>query len=111
MKRSLIEVPPIHVYMKTGARPVAQKQRPIPIHMMDLLKDKIDEFLKAGVLEGPLGSEHARGWVHNVVLTKKKWDEKAIRLNLDTKTMEKAVEVTQAVIDFQLWISTMLFIS
>ena len=60
--------------MKAGAKPVAQKQRPIPVHMMDPLKEKIDEFLKAGVLEGPIGSEHTRGWVHNVVLTKKKWD-------------------------------------
>ena len=29
------------------------------------------------MIEGPLGSEQARGWVHNIVLTKKKWDDKA----------------------------------
>ena len=89
-----IKLPPIEIYMKEGARPVAQKQRPIPIHMMEPLKEKLDEFVREGVLEGPLESEHARGWVHNVVLTKKKWDERAIRLNLDTRAMEKYADVT-----------------
>ena len=89
-----IKLDPIEIYMKEGARPVAQKQRPIPIHMMEPLKEKLDEFVREGVLEGPLESEHARGWVHNVVLTKKKWDEKAIRLNVDTRAMEKYVDVT-----------------
>ena len=56
-----IQVPPIQLYMKAEAKPVAQKQRPIPVHMMGLLKENIDEFLKAGVLEGPLGFKHARG--------------------------------------------------
>ena len=54
----------------------------------------MDEFVKEGILEGPLESEHGRGWVHNVVLTKKKWNEKAIRLNIDTTAMEKYVDVT-----------------
>ena len=50
--------------------------------------------MREGVLEGPLESLHARGWVHNVVLTKKKWNKTAIRLKLDTRTMEKYVDVT-----------------
>ena len=29
-----------------------------------------------------------------MVLTKKKWNEKAIRLNIDTRTMEKYMDVT-----------------
>ena len=29
-----INLPPIEIFMKEGARPVAQKQRPIPIHLM-----------------------------------------------------------------------------
>ena len=44
-----IQVPPKHVYMKAGAKPVTQKQRPIPVHMIGPLKENIDEFLKAGV--------------------------------------------------------------
>ena len=61
---------------------------------MEPLREKLEVFLKEGVLEGPLESEHARGWVHNVVLTKKKWSEKAIRLNIDTRAMEMYVDVT-----------------
>ena len=89
-----IKLPPIEIFMKEGARPVAQKQRPIPIHLMEPLREKLEMFVREGVLEGPLESEHARGWVHNVVLTKKKWNEKAIRLNIDTRAMEKYVDVT-----------------
>ena len=87
------KIPPIQIYMKEGAQPVAQKQRPVPVHMMKPLRKKLDEFLEEGVIEGPLESEQARGWVHNIVLTKKKWDDKAIRLNIDTRAMEKFADV------------------
>ena len=49
-------------------------------------------YIKEGVIEGTLGADKTPGWVHNVVLTGKKWDSKAIRLNLDTRMMKK-VEV------------------
>ena len=75
-----IKLPPIEIYMKKGPRPKAQKQRTIPIHLMEPLREKLEEFLKAGIIEGPLKSEHAKGWVHNVVLTEKEYD-KTIRLN------------------------------
>jgi hypothetical protein len=39
----VIKLPPIEIYMKEGARPVAQKQRPVPIHLMEPLKEKLDE--------------------------------------------------------------------
>ena len=89
----VVKIPPIQIYMKEGAQPVAQRQRPVPVHLMKPLREKLDEFLKEGVIEGPLGSEQARGWVHNIVLTKKKWDDKAVRLNIDTRAMEKYAEV------------------
>ena len=89
-----IKLHPIEIYMNEGARLIAQKQRTICIHLMEPLREKLDEFLKAGIIEGPLESEHARGWVHNVVLTKKKYDKKAIRLTIDTRPMEKSVDVT-----------------
>ena len=55
------KIPPIQIYLKEGAQPVAQKQRPVPVHMMKPLRKKLDEFLEAGVIEGPLESEQARG--------------------------------------------------
>ena len=88
----LAKVPPIHIHMEKDARPVTQKQRPVPVHMLEPLQKKLDEFVDAGVIEGPLGAEHATGWVHNVVLCGKKWDPTAIRLNLDTRFMNKHVK-------------------
>ena len=87
------KIPPIQIYLKEGAQPVAQKQRPVPVHMMQPLRKKLDEFLEAGVIEGPLESEQARGWVHNIVLIKKRRDDKEKRLNINTRAMEKFADV------------------
>jgi hypothetical protein len=88
----LAKVPPIHIHMEKDVKPVTQKQRPVPVHMMDPLQKQLAEFVKAGVIEGPLGAEHATGWIHNVVLSRKKWDPNAIRLNLDTRQMNAGVK-------------------
>merc|ERR1712082_310678 len=34
------------------------------------------------------------GWIHNVVITAKKWSEDKIRMNLDTRPMAKAVKAS-----------------
>ena len=81
----LAKAPPIHIHVKEGVRPVTQKLRPVPVSMMEPLREKLDLYVKEGVIEGPLGADEATGWVHNVVLTGKKWDPKAIRMNLDTR--------------------------
>ena len=47
-----IKLPLIEIYMMEGAKPVAQKQRPISIHMMEPLKEKLEEFVQEEVLEG-----------------------------------------------------------
>ena len=86
------KVPPIHIHMKEGAIPVAQKQRTVPIQKLKPLKKKLDQFVEEGIIEGPLGADEATGWVHNVVLSGKKWSPDEIRLNLDTRLMKKWVE-------------------
>ena len=83
------KVSPIHIRLKEGAVPVTQKQRPVPVHFLEPMKELLDTFVKEGVVEGPLGASHATGWVHNVVMCGKKWDPKAVRLNLDTRTIKK----------------------
>ena len=55
-------------------------------------------YIKEGVIEGTLGADKTTGWVHNVVLTGKKWDSKAIRLNLDTRMMKKVEVLAQYII-------------
>ena len=65
---------------------------------MEPLKKHLAELLAEDVIEGPLGSEHATGWVSNVVITAKKYDpdggkeaRSKIRMNLDTRLMEDVV--------------------
>ena len=81
------KIEPIHIYTKKGRTPVAQKQRPIARHYLEPLRKHLDELLAADVIEGPLGSEHANGWVSNIVITAKGWDKSRIRMNLDTRLM------------------------
>ena len=88
---------PIHIHAKAGVQPVAQKQRPVAQHFMEPLRRHLDELLDADVIEGPLGSEHATGWVSNIVITAKKYtpDNKLsdIRMTLDTRSMQGAVKM------------------
>ena len=87
------KIDPIKIYVKPGVKPVAQRQRTIPLHYLKPLKEHIELLLKEEVIEGPLGSEEAsQGWVHNVVITLKGWDDTKIRMNLDTRPMAEAVQ-------------------
>ena len=43
---------------------------------VDKFNAHIKELEAEGVVSGPLGSEHARGWVSNPVIVSKKWDPK-----------------------------------
>ena len=47
----------------------------------------LNELLKGDVIERPLPSEDATGWVSNMVIENKKWDTSKIRLTLDTWMM------------------------
>ena len=59
---------------------------------MEPLKQQLDQFVAEGVIVGPLGAEHATGWVHNVVICAKRWDKKIIRVNLDTRPMKDYIK-------------------
>ena len=92
-------IAPIHIYTKKGRKPVAQKQRTVAHHYLEPLRKHLDELLTGDVIEGPLGSEHASGWVSNVVITGKKYDAGAseeerskIRVNLDMRLMADVIQ-------------------
>ena len=53
------KIDPIKIQVKPGVKPVAQRQRPVPIHYMKPLKEHVQMLLKEGVIEGPLGTEEA----------------------------------------------------
>ena len=55
------------------------------------MEKKITDLLKHDLIEGPLPASEAKGWLHNVVITDKKWSKDEIRLNIDTKRMNKWV--------------------
>jgi hypothetical protein len=88
------DIEPIHISTKKGREPVAQKQRPVAKHYLEPLKKHLQELLDGDVIEGPLGSEHATGWVSNVVIMGKSWDKDRIRMNLDTRLMVDSVKQT-----------------
>ena len=85
---------PIHIFLKEGVVPVQQKQRPVAFHYKDRLKEHINELSKAGVIEGPLESKDATGWVCNPVITHKKWSDTKIRMNLELRSMKNVVRTT-----------------
>ena len=86
-------VPDIHIEMDDSVPPVQQKQRQIPYQYKQKLKDHLGELIKEGVVT-PLECTNGTGWIHNVVITAKKWSEDKIRMNLDTRPMKKAVKAS-----------------
>merc|ERR1711888_82853 len=64
------------------------------LHFIPRLKKHLEELAAAGVVSGPLKSEDTTGWVSNPVITANKWNEQAIRVNLDLRNMERAVKPT-----------------
>ena len=88
------KVDPVHIEVDESVKPIQQKDRPIAIHLKDKFKKHIEELKGVGVVEGPLKSEEATGWISNVVITAKKWDTDKIRVNLDTRHMGDAIKQT-----------------
>ena len=85
------KVDPVHIEINKKIKPVQQKRRPIAIHYLEKFKEHIEELRNAGVISGPLKSESATGWIHNVVISQKSWTDKKIRVNLDTRPMKDAI--------------------
>ena len=54
---------------------------------MEPLKRHLEELVEGDVIEGPLGSEFAAGWVSNMVIESKKWDPLKIKIMLNTRMM------------------------
>ena len=88
-----INTEPVHIEVDDSIEPVQQKRRPIPLQYIERFEKLLDQLKENGVVSGPLGSEWARGWIHNPVITDKR-DGKDIRLTLDTRTMADAVKTS-----------------
>ena len=90
----MAKVEPVHIEVDERIKPVQQKKQPIALHYVDKFKAHLEELKKAHMVSGPLKSESARGWIHNVVITQKSWTDKKIRVNLDTRPMKDAVKTS-----------------
>ena len=47
------------------------------------------------LIEGPLPARECKGWLSNMVVTKKKWDSEEVRINIDTKRMNSSLVPTK----------------
>ena len=104
----------IHIFLKDNNRTlVQQKLKPVLLHLMEPIRMHLNKLLKGDVIERPLPSEDATGWVSNMVIESKKWDPSKIRLTLDTLMMDDFILQTHFPIQtseqFESWISIMHF--
>ena len=65
------KVPPIHIQLKEDARPITQPKRRIPIQLRDATLKKLKELKDNDLIEGPLPPHECKGWLTNMVVTKK----------------------------------------
>ena len=89
------KVEPIHIEIDPSVRPVQQKQRRIALKYKERFRKHLEELKAEGVIEGPLKSKFATGWISNPVITSKSYTDKKIRVNLDTRPMADAVKTTK----------------
>ena len=57
------KVEPVHIDVDPAVKPMQQKRRPMAFHYVEKFKAHLEELKAAGVVSGPLGSEHAKGWI------------------------------------------------
>ena len=89
------KVEPIHIQMKPDARPIQQGKRPIPMQFKESVAKKLADMNANGLVEGPLKPQECTGWIHNMVITKKTWGTNEVRINIDTKLMNKELVQTK----------------
>ena len=93
MGRARVE--PIHIQMKEGAVPIAQGKRPIPIQFRQAVCKKLAYMKENGLIESPLPATECKGWIHNMVITRKSWSSEEVQINIDTKRMNKSLVHTK----------------
>ena len=82
---------PIHIEIDDQAVPVAQGRRQIPHQLREAAEEKLRYMLDNDLIKGPLPHEECKGWIHNIVDRKKSWDSKEVRINVDTRRMNRHI--------------------
>ena len=89
------KVDPIHINMRNEMTPIAQGKRPIPEQFKEAVNEKLLYMKDNGLIEGPLPPGECTGWIHNMVITKKSWSTSEVRINIDTKLMNRDIVQTK----------------
>ena len=81
----------VNLLVNSNVKSVAEPPRRIPYHLKDRVDEKIEEMMKSDVIE-----EHPTGqpapWISNIVIAPK--DDDDIRITLDAKNLNKAVQAS-----------------
>ena len=68
----------------SGVQLVTQKLRLIPLNLMEKFKENLlGTFLGEGAIK------HRTGWLHNIAILMKKWDQSKIRIALDKRHLTR----------------------
>ena len=89
------KVDPINIQIQDDAVPIAQGKQPIPIQFQDAVRKKLQYMVENDLIEGPLPAKECKGRIHNMVITKKNWSTEEVRINIDTKRMNKYLVQTK----------------
>ena len=90
-----VDTEPIHIQMKNEATKTAQLRRPVPHQFREAVAEKLKYMVENDLIEGLLPPGECKGWIHNIVVTKKSWDLKEVRINVDTKRMNNDIVKTK----------------
>ena len=80
----------IHLPMQEDAIPIAQKPRRVPYHLIELLQDRIEEFIKNDIME-KVPDHEAITWCSPIVVQPKPKNPKDIRVSLDLRLLNKSM--------------------
>ena len=80
----------IHRTMKEDAVQIAQKPRRVPYHLIELLQDRMEEFVKNDKME-KVPDQETITWFSPIVVQPKPKNPKDIRVSLDLRLLNKSM--------------------
>ena len=86
----------LHLPMKEDAIPVAQKLRRVAYHLMEPLRNRLDEFIEHDIME-KVPNQEAITWRSPIVVQPKPKNPNDIRVSLDLRTLNKSMLRTRQV--------------
>lgn len=86
----------IHLPLKEDAKPIAQKPRRVPYHLMEPLRHRMDEFVKKDIME-KVPEHDSITWCSPLVVQPKPKNPSDIRVSLDLRVLNKSMQRTRQV--------------